>query len=80
MSSTNSPASQLITITPSDTVPLAGGVRAIWVGGAGDVAVVGLGDLTPKTLIGAQAGQVIPVFAKFVYATGTTATNLIGLI
>lgn len=63
-------------ITPSDT---AGNTyRAIYVGGAGNVAVTTEGgDVT--TFTAPPVGSIIPVSTQKVMATGTTATLLVGL-
>lgn len=73
------PATIAFDITPSDSVPLAYTTRGIWVGGDGDVAVVTKANNT-VTLTGALAGTIIPIRANYVKATGTTATNLVGLV
>ena len=65
-------------ITTSDTLDLAFVTRAIWVGGAGNIAVVTAGGET-VTLNSAAAGALIPLRVSRVKATGTTATNLVGL-
>jgi hypothetical protein len=75
----DSPASRGFTITPSDTTPFTEPCRAIYVGGAGDVTWVGL-DGVACTFVGVAAGSILPVRAMRVNATGTTATNLRGLI
>lgn len=66
-------------ITKSDENDLAYVTRGIYVGGNGNVAVV-----TPKgntvTFTGATAGTILPIRAKQVLSTGTTATNLVGLV
>jgi len=63
-------------ITPNDTNEQR--YAALYVGGAGDIKVdtdVG----TTLTFVGVQAGF-FPVAVSRVYSTGTTATNIIGLI
>jgi hypothetical protein len=75
-------------ITPSDTAnpltALAGNkmfaIRAIYVGGAGDVAIkTPNGGGTAVTFKAVPVGTILPVQAAFVMATNTTATLLIGL-
>jgi len=65
-------------VTPSNSVNFAQPGRALWVGGAGDVAV-----LTTKgsTLVfsGVPAGTLIPVRAARVNSTSTTATLILNL-
>lgn len=66
-------------ITPSDTADLATDTRGgIWVGGAGAVHVI-TAEGDDVTISGIAAGQHLPVVAKAVRATGTTATLLTGL-
>lgn len=69
-----------VTITPHDSTNITGGaVDAIYVGGAG-AAVLVFADDTTATFAGLLAGSVLPVSrVKRVNATGTTATNLLGL-
>lgn len=64
-------------VTTSDTAVL-GGVRGLYIGGAGNVKVDCEGGGT-VTFNGALAGSIIPVRAVRVYATGTTATNIVAL-
>jgi ethanolamine utilization microcompartment shell protein EutS len=68
------PASGIITVTPSDTTVLSS-VRALYIGGAGDVAVT-MQDGSTGTLPNATAGSILPVQCTKVMATGTTATNI----
>ena len=64
-------------ITTSDTVNLPY-VSVVYVGGTGSVKVTtAQGDTT--TFVGLPTGSVIPVQVLRVWATGTTATNLIGI-
>ncbi len=65
-------------ITKHDTDDFAFMVRGIYVGGTGNVVVV-----TPSgaaiTFVGVPAGAVLPVKAKRVNSTNTTATSMVGL-
>lgn len=74
------PAGRLRAIVPSDTAPLPFATKAIYVGGAGNLAVLAVEDTAPVTLAGIPAGTVIRIRAASVLATGTTATNLVALI
>ncbi len=74
----NSPASDGFAITPHDSNQLARTTRYIYVGGAGAVALVTKAGTT-LTFAAVPVGTVLPVRASIVKATGTTATNLIGL-
>jgi hypothetical protein len=55
--------------------------RAIYVGGAGDLKVVMLKDRTETavTLAAVPVGTILPIRAKIILDTGTTATLLIAL-
>lgn len=75
----DSPARSALVITPHDSNELATVSRAIYVGGTGDIAVILLDDSSAVTLVGVPAGTVLPVRAKIVKSTGTTATNLVNL-
>lgn len=74
----SAPASDGFAITPNDGADLARVPRAIFVGGAGAVALVTKRGTT-LTFSGLTAGTILPVRANRVLATGTTATLLIGL-
>lgn len=65
-------------VTPSDATILPT-TRALYIGGAGDVAVIFAGDDAAVTLSGAQAGSVLPVQVTKVMSTNTTATNIVAL-
>ena len=65
-------------ITPSDTANLTKLTDAIYVGGAGDVAVV-LQNGVAQTFAALAAGSVLPVAATRVNATATTASALLAL-
>jgi len=67
-----------IAITPSDTVDFDRPINGFYVGGAGDAVVVFEND-EYVTLKGLLAGQIYPMKLKRINATGTTATNLVGL-
>lgn len=74
----SSPAAHAFSVAGSDTVDLARSTRAIYVGVAGDVKVTTISGET-VTFANAPTGMVLPVRAIRVFATGTTATALIGL-
>lgn len=78
-STLSSPAQDGAAITPSDSTPLAQPTRAIYVGGAGDVVVILLGDSSAVTFKAVPVGTWLWVRAATVKSTGTTATNLLAL-
>jgi hypothetical protein len=67
-----------IAITPADA-DLAAPVRALYIGGSGNVRINDTGN-GAVTFVAVQAGTILPVMARRVYATGTTATNIVGLL
>lgn len=72
-----SPAGRFAAVTPSDGVDLAQVSRALFVGVAGDLAVIGAGGDT-VTFAHAPVGY-HPIRVARVLATGTTATNIVAL-
>lgn len=66
------------TITPNDTVAL-GTVDCIYVGGAGNVTLRTDDDDADVVFTAVPVGTFLRVRAKYVRATGTTATALVGL-
>lgn len=67
------------TINPSDTIDIAGvdkfgPTRAIWVGNAGDIAVI-MAD--GREQIWPNASGMMPIQATRVLKTGTTATSMV---
>ena len=74
----DSPGRTSETIVPSDVTDLVTVTRAIYVGVGGDVRVIMAGGMT-QTFKAAAAGSILPICVSRVYATGTTATNLVGL-
>ncbi|GLQ17876.1 spike base protein, RCAP_Rcc01079 family [Maritalea porphyrae] len=75
----DAPALDAFSITPSDVTDFAELVRAIYIGGPGQVTLK-----TPSgalvTFEGLSGGSVLPVRAQAVLATGTTATSLVGIV
>ncbi len=65
-------------VTPSDAADLAAETRALYVGAGGDIAVV-LASGDAVTLSGVISGSLLPLRATRVKATGTTATQIVGL-
>lgn len=74
-----SPAYDGFDITPADSTDFETATTSIYVGvdGAVKLTTIGGTTLTFNSLIG---GTILPVRAVRVFATGTTATNLIGLL
>ena len=72
------PARRGFSITPSDAVDLTAETRAIYVGAAGDLSLV-LSSGDEIGLVGVAGGSVLPERDRRVKATGTTASQLVGL-
>jgi hypothetical protein len=73
------PAVDWFAITPSDTADMARTPRAIYVGGAGNVAVRSR-EGNDVTFTAPPVGTVLHIAPVRVLVTGTSATLLIGLI
>jgi len=65
-------------VTPGDSTILPA-TRGIWVGVAGNLAVIFAGDTTAVTLVGVAAGTLLPIQVTKVMSTNTTATNIVAL-
>lgn len=73
------PASMLRSIAPHDTNELEYVTTGIMAGGAGNISVVAAGDTDP-VVVPIAAGQLLPIRARIIRATGTTATGIVALI
>ncbi len=71
---------EAVAVTPSDDSPLPFVARQIWVGTAGDLAVVFQGNATPVTLVGVPAGTLLNIAVKQVMTTNTTAGSLVAMV
>jgi hypothetical protein len=67
-----------IAITPADS-DLVAPVRALYIGGVGNVTINDTGGGS-VTFVAVPTGTILPVMARRVWSTGTTATNIVGLI
>lgn len=66
-----------VAVTASDSTDL-GSTRALWVGGAGNLAVRFVDTATTITLVGVAAGTLLPLQVNKVMAA-TTATSIVAL-
>lgn len=71
-------ARRIFAITKHDTNELSYITKGIYVGGAGDVAVLSY-DGSTVTFKAVPAGQILPIMARKVMSTNTTATDMVGL-
>lgn len=77
MAGMTDPAYGGVAVTPSDSTSLSG-VRALYVGVAGDVAVTMKGSSTAVTFKAVPVG-ILPIQVSKVMATNTTATDIVAL-
>lgn len=82
MSQLTRPGASTVAVTASNTVDITqlNGEypRALWVGGAGNVAVV-TPDGTVNTITGVPAGTLLPIQTRRVNSTNTTATSMVAI-
>lgn len=67
-------------ITPNDTNDLSEIPRALRVGTGGTLVVLAIDDTVPITLLNVADGETIAIMVRKVFATGTTATGIVGFI
>ncbi len=72
------PALSAYAVTPDDNAQL-DNVRALYIGGGGDLKVLMFNDTAPVTFAGVPAGTIMPLRVQKVYQTGTAATSIIAL-
>jgi hypothetical protein len=75
----SAPHAECALITPNDGAQQPTGMRGIYVGGAGNIALRLWNDTTDTLFTGVPAGTVLRVCPRFIRATGTTATNMVAL-
>ena len=74
----SAPATGLIVVTPDDDTDLPALSRAIYVGGGGALAVE-MADGSAGVFSALPADMMLPIRARRVLVTGTTATALVAL-
>lgn len=65
-------------VTPHDTNALTHETRGLYIGAAGNVAVITSGGNT-VTFVGLAVGIIHPIRCTHVKSTGTTATSIVGV-
>lgn len=65
-------------VTPSDATVYQEPTRALYIGGSGNLRVDMVSGGT-VTFVGLMAGTILPIQVDRVYATSTTATNILAL-
>jgi hypothetical protein len=80
-SSPTTPARRAAAVTPSDSADLAIYAKALWIGGAGSVAIIPVGNADGDSVViaGCPAGALLPIQVRRVLTTGTTATAISAL-
>lgn len=66
-------------VTPHDTNAQAPIPRALYVGGAGNIALRARGSSADVTFVGVPAGTTLYVEAQYIRSTNTTATSIVAL-
>ena len=74
-----SPARNGFSVTPDDGTDLPVNCRSLFIGGAGDLSAILVGDSSPVTFKNISPGSILPISAKRVLTTLTTATDIVGL-
>jgi hypothetical protein len=77
--SVSSPARNCIAVVPSDAVELTVVTKALYVGTGGNVVVRSLDGVIDITFANVPTGTILPIRARAVRATGTTASQIVGL-
>jgi hypothetical protein len=75
----NGPVSSGAAITPDDATDLTFETRGIYIGAAGNVTVTLAQDQSKVTFTALAIGVIHPIAASRVWATGTTATDILAL-
>lgn len=74
-----SPAQLAYSIQPHDVLDLPTVTKAIYIGSSGNVMVRAIRSEQDVLLKNVQAGSIIDIQVRCVRATGTTATDIVGL-
>ena len=67
-------ARSIAAVTPSDNTDLPRVTKALWIAASGTLSVIAVDDSAAVSLGTIPAGTLLPVRARRVLATGTTAT------
>lgn len=73
------PAFHGFAVTPNDGAELPEMTRALYVGATGALHVL-LASGAEVTFAGVAGGTMLPIRVRKVFATGTTATSIVGLV
>ncbi len=73
------PAETCFPIVPDNQQELAVATKALFVGTGGDLALVPIRGTNPVIFRNVPSGSILDVRVRVVMATGTTATDIVGL-
>ena len=73
------PSTNPFAVVPSNAVPLAAIPKALFVGTGGTLVLRTASGVADVTFKNCASGQIVPVRAQFVRATGTTASDIVAL-
>jgi hypothetical protein len=73
-------AGSAFSIAPNDTTDLTVVTTALYVGFTGNLRVVCSGDANAVTFFNVPGGSFLPLRAKRVYSSGTTASGIVGVV
>ncbi len=77
--SVSSPARNCVPVVPNDASDLSVVTKAIYVGTGGNIVVRTIDAAADVTFANVPTGTVLPVRARAIRATGTTASQIVGL-
>lgn len=77
--SVTAPARQAFPITPDDNAQLATFTKALYVGTGGNVTLRTIGSDADVTFVNVQNGTFLDVRCNAIKASGTTASDIVGL-
>ena len=74
-----SSARDCFSIAPSNTNEVYKVTKALYIGGSGNITLRTVGSVADVVFANVPSGAILDVRAEFVRATGTTATDIVGL-
>lgn len=77
--SVSSPARNCVAIVPNDATDLLVVTKAIYVGTGGNIVLRTIEGAADVTFANVPTGTVLPIRARAIRATGTTASQIVGL-
>ncbi|MFM2279945.1 MAG: hypothetical protein RLZZ444_2176 [Pseudomonadota bacterium] len=77
--SLSGPAAHAFAISPNDTTPASETTRALYVGVGGNLSVT-MASGGNATFTAVSSGTILPIRVTKVLATGTTASDIVGLV